>query len=56
MLEPITKMSSVSKISWIEFVAAPLPKACASPATVGAWQVRAQWSTLFVLIAALVNF
>ena len=53
MFEPITNINSVSKISLIELVAAPLPNACASPATVGAWQVRAQWSILFVLTTAI---
>ena len=42
--------------SSIEFVIAPEPKALASPATVEAWQSRAQWSTLFVPSAALMNF
>jgi hypothetical protein len=35
---------------------APLPKEAASPATVELCQRRAQWSTLLVPIAALMNF
>jgi hypothetical protein len=37
-------------------VMAPLPYMVARPATVGACQVRAQWSMLFVPITPLVNF
>ncbi len=40
----------------MELVIAPLPKEVARPATVGACQVRAQWSTLLVPITALTNF
>ncbi len=35
---------------------APEPNAEASPATVGAWQVVAHWSTLFVLPAVRAIF
>jgi hypothetical protein len=40
----------------MEFVMAPLPNAIARPATVELCQRRAQWSTLFVPMAARANF
>ena len=43
-------------ISPMELVMAPEPKAAARPATVGAWQVVAHWSTLFVPPAARASF
>ena len=42
VLEPITKTHLASSSSVKELVMAPLPKAAASPATVGACQRRAQ--------------
>ena len=42
VFEPMTKIASASPRSSIEFVIAPLPNARASPATVEAWQSRAQ--------------
>ena len=39
-----------------ELVMAPEPNVVASPATVGACQVRAQWSMLLVLITARKSF
>jgi hypothetical protein len=50
------KMTSIPSISLIEFVIAPDPKTVARPATVGECQSRAQWSTLFVPIAARIIF
>ena len=48
--------TSASRISPIELVIAPLPKACTRPATVELCQRRAQWSILFVPILARKNF
>ena len=56
VLEPITIISGAFSISWMEFVIAPAPSVEARPATVGACQVRAQWSTLFVPMTARINF
>ena len=42
------KSTLQSLISAVLLVIAPLPKDIARPATVGAWQVVAQLSTLFV--------
>ena len=42
VLDPMTKSRSSSRISFTEFVMAPLPNEVARPATVGACQVRAQ--------------
>jgi hypothetical protein len=50
------KMQSARSISSMELVIDPLPNAAASPATVEECQRRAQWSMLFVPMAALVNF
>src|SRR3989338_6441076 len=55
-LPPMRKMSLQSLISLMELVIEPLPNDIARPATVGACQVRAHWSTLFVPIAARANF
>jgi len=56
VLEPMIKMQSAPSISSMELVIAPLPNTAASPATVEECQSRAQWSILFVPIAARVNF
>ena len=56
VFEPVMKKQSAKRSSVIELVMAPEPKALASPATVEAWHRRAQWSTLFVPITALMNF
>src|SRR5450830_1129167 len=56
VLDPVIRIHDASSRSGIEFVIAPLPNALARPATVGAWQRRAQWSMLFVPITALANF
>ena len=48
VFEPMISRHSQFWISPMELVIAPLPNDSASPATVGAWQVRAHWSTLFV--------
>jgi hypothetical protein len=39
-----------------ELVAAPVPSEAFSPAALGAWQTRAQQSTLFVLSTMRANF
>ena len=41
VFDPMTNMSSVSRISGIEFVMAPAPNMVTRPATVGACQVAA---------------
>ncbi|KAF5039635.1 hypothetical protein DSECCO2_541830 [anaerobic digester metagenome] len=51
VLEPVTRMTSALAMSSMGLVAAPLPKACIRPVTVGAWHSRAQWSTLLVPIS-----
>ena len=56
VLEPITKMQSAFRISPMELVIAPLPKAIARPATVELCQSLAQWSTLLVPRAARASF
>jgi len=56
VFEPVMRTTSACSSSAMEFVMAPLPNARASPATVEAWQRRAQWSTLFVPITARANF
>ena len=56
VLEPIMKITSAFSISVIEFVIAPEPNMAARLATVGLCQRRAQWSTLLVPIALLMNF
>jgi hypothetical protein len=48
VLLPMTKSIFALSKSAKELVIAPEPKEAASPATVGACQVRAQWSMLFV--------
>jgi hypothetical protein len=50
------KIQSAFSISSMELVIAPLPNTAASPATVEECQRRAQWSILFVPMAARVNF
>ena len=54
-LDPMMKSTSLPTISPMEFVIAPEPSVAARPATVGACQVRAQWSMEFVLRPALVS-
>jgi len=49
MLDPITKNILARENSEKELVMAPDPNVAASPATVGACHVRAQWSMLLVL-------
>jgi len=56
VLEPMAKSVFAPAISLIELVIAPLPKLCIIPSTVGAWQRRAQWSTLLVPITTRANF
>lgn len=56
MLEPITKNIFARENSLNELVMAPEPNEVASPATVGACQVRAQWSILFVPNTARKSF
>ena len=57
VLEPMMRKHSVCSLnSGTELVIAPLPNAAARPATVGACQRRAQWSTLFVLTTARASF
>lgn len=56
VLEPMMKMALLSANSGMEFVMAPEPKAAARPTTVELCQRRAQWSTLLVPMAALLNF
>jgi hypothetical protein len=56
VLLPVTRMVSDLSTSAMGLVIAPLPKAMARPATVEECQSRAQWSMLFVPIAALMNF
>lgn len=55
-LEPHITMRSVSSTSAYEEVPPPEPKAALRPATLGAWQVRLQESTLFVPITTRANF
>ncbi|OPY40001.1 MAG: hypothetical protein A4E40_00934 [Methanoregulaceae archaeon PtaU1.Bin059] len=45
-----------SAMSRIEFVIAPEPNVEASPATVDAWQSRAQWSMCRVFSTPRANF
>ncbi len=52
----MTKMTGAFSISRMEFVIAPAPSVEARPATVGACQVRAQWSILLVPMTARMNF
>src|SRR3989338_8834644 len=54
--DPIINMQSIYGSSSYEFVLAPEPKDWFNPETVAAWQVLAQWSTLFVLKTARANF
>jgi hypothetical protein len=57
VLEPVIRKQRVCSLnSGVELVIAPLPKAAARPATVGACQRRAQWSTLLVLKKARASF
>jgi hypothetical protein len=56
MLDPITRIIFALPKSLKEFVMAPEPNEVARSATVGACQVRAQWSMLFVLNTALKSF
>ncbi len=55
-LEPHITMTSVCSISSYEEVPPPEPKAAERPATLGAWQVRLQESTLWVPITTRANF
>lgn len=55
-LEPHITIRSVCSTSSYEDVPPPEPKAAESPATLGAWQVRLQESTLLVPITTRVNF
>jgi len=52
----MTNSTSLFSISAREFVIAPEPNTVARPATVALCQYRAQWSTLFVPMAARMNF
>ena len=56
VFEPITRISSASLMSFIVFVAPPVPKEVERPSTVGLCQRRAQWSMLLVLSPALASF
>ncbi len=56
VFDPVTKITSAPRSSEMELVIAPEPNAFTRPATVGAWQRRAQWSTLLVLKHARTNF
>ena len=56
MLEPMTKIIFAFAKSVKELVIAPEPNDFARPATVGACQVRAQWSMLFVPRTARKSF
>ncbi len=56
VLLPMTRKQLADPRSWMLLVMAPEPKAWTRPATVGAWQRRAQWSTLLVPITARMNF
>ncbi len=56
VFDPRTKMHFDSAISPIEFVIAPEPNDAASPATVDAWQRRAQWSTCRDFMTPRANF
>ena len=53
---PMAKIKGASSSSGIEAQEAPRPTVIARPATVGACQVRAQLSTLFVPMTARMNF
>jgi hypothetical protein len=55
-LEPHITMTSVCSISSYEDVPPPEPKAADRPATLGAWQVRLQESTLWVPMTTRANF
>jgi len=52
----VTRMAPDERRLLIGFVIPPLPRAKPRPATDGAWQSLATWSTLFVLRAALASF
>jgi hypothetical protein len=56
VFEPVTRMTSVCSRSSAGLVIAPEPKESLNPATVEEWHRRAQWSTLFVPMAARTNF
>ncbi len=56
VLLPVTNIRSLPVSSRMLFVMAPDPKAFTSPATVGAWQSLAQWSTLLLPRHALTSF
>lgn len=55
-LEPHITIRSVSSTSAYEEVPPPEPKTADRPATLGAWQVRLQESTLLVPMTTRVNF
>ena len=55
-LEPHITIRSVWSTSPYDEVPPPDPKTAESPATLGAWQVRLQESTLLVPITTRVNF
>ncbi len=56
VLLPMTKTHFDSAMSGIELVIAPDPNDAASPATVDAWQSRAQWSMCRDFMTPRVNF
>ena len=56
VLDPMTNIRSVSRISGIELVIAPAPNMVTRPATVGACHVAAHWWQLLVPKAALDSF
>ena len=55
-LLPQTRMVLARSMSSNEFVAAPVPSIALSAAALGAWQTRAQQSTLFVPSTTRANF
>lgn len=55
-LEPHITMTSVCSISSYDDVPPPEPNAADRPATLGAWQVRLQESTLLVPMTTRANF
>ena len=56
VLVPHRRMVRARSISSREFVAAPVPSIIFMAAAVGAWQTRAQQSTLLVPRTARANF
>ncbi|MOA27563.1 hypothetical protein D3C78_1484460 [compost metagenome] len=53
---PITRISSAWSMSAMLLVIAPEPRVRARPATDGLWQMRAQWSMLWLPSTARANF